>query len=237
MRQVICCTDESFEFGGVASSAAAGGHEGAHADVDAEAALDDGGYGSGDGNFFGEGALQGGPVAGLRDAEARELVVALLVAAGDGDGERVAGLDGFGIVRKGRARQNAFGLVADVEEDLIGGRARPPCPLTAWSRRDACGSARRPRARRRKDWPSRSLSSADGLAAESLRASLLHADSTDGRFTVFWSSIGFGAGLPSAFMDLRGSQARSRNLWSIVARTDWFRRRSAMELLRDSEVR
>ena len=36
-------------------------------------------------------------------------------------GKRVAGLDAFGIVREGRARQNAFHLVADVEDDLIGG--------------------------------------------------------------------------------------------------------------------
>ena len=90
--------DEGFELGGVARAAAAGGHEGADADIDAEAAFDDGGDGSGDGDFVGEGALEGRPVAGLRDAEARELVVALLVAAGDGDGERVAGLDGFGVV-------------------------------------------------------------------------------------------------------------------------------------------
>ena len=115
------CADKGFELGGVAGSAAAGGHEGADADVDAEAALDDGGDGSGDGDFFGEGALKGRPVAGLRHAEARELVVAFLVAAGDGDGERVAGFDAFGVRGEGRTRQNAFGLVADVEKDLIGG--------------------------------------------------------------------------------------------------------------------
>ena len=79
--------DQRFELGGVARAAAAGGHEGAHADVDAEAALDDGGDGAGDGDFFSEGALQRRPVARLRDAEARELVVALFVAAGDGDGK------------------------------------------------------------------------------------------------------------------------------------------------------
>ena len=161
--------DEGFELGGVAGSAAAGGHEGAHADVDAEAALDDGGDGSGDGNFFGEGALEGRPVARLRDAEARELVVALFVAAGDGDGERVAGLDAFGIVREGRARQNAFDLVADVEEDLIGGERDDRALQAVWLRRDASASARRPRARRRRTrrvlpsamgWPSRSWSSA-----------------------------------------------------------------------------
>ena len=41
--------DELFELGGVAGSAAAGGHEGADADVDAEAALDDGSDGADDG--------------------------------------------------------------------------------------------------------------------------------------------------------------------------------------------
>ena len=87
--------DEGFELGCIAGAAAAGGHEGADADVDAEAALDDCGDGAGDGDFLGECALEGRPVAGLRDAEARELVVALFVAAGDGDGERVAGLDGL----------------------------------------------------------------------------------------------------------------------------------------------
>ena len=87
MRQVICLADEGFELGGVARAAAAGGHEGADADVDAEAALDHSGDGAGDGDLLGERALDARPVAGLRDAEARELVVALFVAAGDGDGE------------------------------------------------------------------------------------------------------------------------------------------------------
>ena len=31
------------------------------------------------------------------------------------------GLTAFGVVVEGRAGQNAFGLVADVEEDLVGG--------------------------------------------------------------------------------------------------------------------
>ena len=43
------------------------------------------------------------------------------VAASDGDGEGVAWLDRFGVVGEGRTGQNALGLVADVEEDLIGG--------------------------------------------------------------------------------------------------------------------
>ena len=113
--------DEGFELGGVARAAAAGGHEGADADVNAEAAFDDRADGAGDGKFLGERRFEGGPVAGLRDAEARELVVALLVAACDGDGKCVAGLDLLRVVREGRARQHAFHFVADVENDLIGG--------------------------------------------------------------------------------------------------------------------
>ena len=38
--------DHFFEFGGIARTAAAGGHEGAHTDVDGEAALDNGGDGA-----------------------------------------------------------------------------------------------------------------------------------------------------------------------------------------------
>ena len=102
-------------------AAAAGGHEGADADVDREAALDDFSDGADDGELFGEGGFESRPVAGLRDFEAGELVVVLLVAAGDGDGEGVAGLDAFGIVLKSGAGQNALGLVADVEKDLVGG--------------------------------------------------------------------------------------------------------------------
>ncbi len=113
--------DKSFEFGGVARAAAAGGHEGADADVDAQAALDDGGDGAGDGDFLSKGGFERRPIARLRNAEARELVVALFIAAGDGDGKGVAGLTRFGIVLECGARQNAFHLVADVEDDLIGG--------------------------------------------------------------------------------------------------------------------
>ena len=114
--------DEGFELGCVARAAAACGHEGADADIHAEAALDDGGNSAGDGDFFGEGALESRPVAGLRDTMARELVVALFVAAGDGDGKCVAGLDAFGVVGEDRTRQNAFNLVADIEDNLIGGK-------------------------------------------------------------------------------------------------------------------
>ena len=80
--------DHLLELGGVAGAAAAGGHEGAHADVDGEAALDDAGDGADDGGFLRKCGFEGRPVAGLGDPEAGELVVALFVAAFDGDGNR-----------------------------------------------------------------------------------------------------------------------------------------------------
>ena len=43
--------DQLLKLGGVAGSAAAGGHEGADADIDGEAAFDDGGDGANDGQF------------------------------------------------------------------------------------------------------------------------------------------------------------------------------------------
>ena len=48
--------------------------------------------------FSAKARSRAGPVAGLRNAEARELVVAFFVAAGDGDWKRVAGFNAFGIV-------------------------------------------------------------------------------------------------------------------------------------------
>ncbi len=72
-------------------------------------------------SLLGEGCFERRPVARLRHFEARELIVMLFIAAGDGDGEAVAGLYAFGVVIEGRAGQNALGLVADVEKDLVGG--------------------------------------------------------------------------------------------------------------------
>ena len=115
------CADHFFELGGIACAAAAGRHEGADADVDGEAALDDGGDGADDGQLFSEGCFEGGPVAGLGHFEEREVVIALFVAAFDGDIYRVAGLDAFGIVPEGGARKDALGFVADVDKDLVGG--------------------------------------------------------------------------------------------------------------------
>ncbi len=113
--------DELFHLHGIFGAAAAGRHEGAHADIDAESALDDFGDGADDGGLFGEGGFERGPVARLGNFEARELVITLFVATGNGDGEGVAGLDAGGVVFERRARQDAFSLVTDIDEDLLGG--------------------------------------------------------------------------------------------------------------------
>ncbi len=113
--------DELFHLGGVAGSGAGGGHEGAHADIDGEAALDDAGDGAEDGAFGFKGFFEGAVVLGRGDALAGELVVAVEVAAFDGDAEFVAGFDGLFGGAEGGEGQDAFGLVADVEEDGIGG--------------------------------------------------------------------------------------------------------------------
>ena len=114
-------SDQLLQFGRIPGAAAAGGHEGAHADIHAEAALDDLGDGAHHGQLLGEGGFKGRPVAGLRHLEAGEHVVMLFIAAGNGDREAVAGLDPFGVVREGRAGQNAFRLVANVKKHLVGG--------------------------------------------------------------------------------------------------------------------
>ena len=90
--------DELFHLSGVAGSAAGCREEGADAYVNGETAFDYGGDCSGDDGFFGEGLFEGGPVFGLRDLVAGEGVVALFVAAFDGDEELGAGLDGFACI-------------------------------------------------------------------------------------------------------------------------------------------
>jgi len=52
--------------------------------------------------------------------ETRKLVIVLGVAASNGDGKCVAGLDGFALLSKAE-RARRLGLVADVEEDLVRG--------------------------------------------------------------------------------------------------------------------
>ena len=113
------CADQLFELGCVLGAAAAGGHEGADADIDAEAALDDFGDSAYNSSLVGEGGFKGRPVAGLRHLEAGELVVVLFVAAGDRDWEVVAYFDTVCIVVEGGARQNALGFVTNVQEYLV----------------------------------------------------------------------------------------------------------------------
>ena len=105
-------------FGGVARAAAGGGHEGANAYIDGEAALDGGSDGASDDGFGGKSFFEGGEVPGLRDLEEGELIVAVFVAAFDGDEEVVA--EG-GRGGEGGEGEDAFGLVADVEEDGVCG--------------------------------------------------------------------------------------------------------------------
>ena len=73
--------NQLFHVCGVAGSAAGAGHEGADADVDGEAAFDDCCDCACDGGFFREGLFEGGPILGLRDLDAGEIVVALGVAS------------------------------------------------------------------------------------------------------------------------------------------------------------
>lgn len=112
--------DEVLHLRSVSCSAARGGHEGAEADVDGEAAFDDGGDGADDNGFMGEGSLHRLPILGLLHPDAGELVVAFRVSTFDGDGEFIADaycLTSFGEERQG---QNALSLETDIEEDGIG---------------------------------------------------------------------------------------------------------------------
>ena len=114
--------DQLFQLRCVFSAAAACGHKCADADIHREAALDDFGDGAHHGQLFVKGSLESRPVANLRDLEAGEFVVMLLVAACNGDRKAVAGLYRIGVVVKGGTGQNALGLVSDVEENLVCGK-------------------------------------------------------------------------------------------------------------------
>lgn len=113
--------DELLDLGSVARSTAGVGHEGANAYVHAEATFDDGRDRAGDDGLVGEGLFERGPVFWLRDTQAGELVVALFVAALDGDHEPGAWFDGLVCALEQGERENALCLVADIDEDLLGG--------------------------------------------------------------------------------------------------------------------
>ena len=92
MRQRISCSTSFSISDGVARSAARSGHEGAHSDVDAQAALDHARHGADDRRLLGKSFLQRRPVGGTLDFAARQFVVAFRIAALDGDLHFVAGL-------------------------------------------------------------------------------------------------------------------------------------------------
>src|ERR1035437_3483772 len=113
--------DELFHFGGISSAATRRRHEGANTHIDADATFDHGGDHAGDGGLVGEHLLQRGPVLRPLHLEAGKLVVALLVAALDGDRHLVAQLGRVaGGLELGEGN-GAFGLVADIEEDRFAG--------------------------------------------------------------------------------------------------------------------
>ncbi len=84
--------DQLLQFGGVVGAAARSGHEGSHADIHAQSALDHAGHGADDGRLLGKCFLQRLPVGGALDLAAGQFVVAFGIAALDGDLHFVAGL-------------------------------------------------------------------------------------------------------------------------------------------------
>src|SRR5580765_2228017 len=62
--------------------------------------------------------LQRSPVSGPRDLAQSNFIVALRIAAFDGDQQLVAGLYGFAGTKR-RERQNAFSLETDIEQDGV----------------------------------------------------------------------------------------------------------------------
>jgi len=111
-------TDEFLHVGGIADSAARSGHEGAYTHVDAEAAFDHAGHRTQHSRLIGESFFESRPIHGALDFEARELVVAVEIAAFHRDQTLVARLQGFALQRG--HRQDALGLVSDVKEHRLG---------------------------------------------------------------------------------------------------------------------
>src|SRR5215467_7538955 len=107
--------DEIRHLRGFANSAARSGHKSTDPYVNAKAALDNRGHGAEDCRFVCEGLLECGPVCGTLNLEAREFVVAIQIAAFDGNQSLVPGLQGFALQRG--EREDSFRLVADVEKD------------------------------------------------------------------------------------------------------------------------
>src|ERR1019366_4065258 len=113
--------DQLFHFGRIARAAARRRHEGAHAHIHAHASFNHGGDNAGDGALVREHLLQRRPVLGPLHLDAGELVVTLRVAALDGYRHLVAGLQRLAGGHEFRQRNDAFCLVADIEEHRFAG--------------------------------------------------------------------------------------------------------------------
>src|SRR5579862_2962027 len=111
-------TDHFFQIGGFTDSTARGGHEGAHTDIDGEPPFDHAGNRADDVRFLCERSFERRPVGGPLDASAGELIVALGIAAFDGNRKRIAGLQ-IRVLQICK-RQDAFALEADVKKDAVG---------------------------------------------------------------------------------------------------------------------
>ncbi len=113
--------DQLLHLGRVFGAAARGRHEGAHAHIHAQPALDHRRHRARDGGLIRERLFQRGPILRPLHLDARQLVVALRPAALDGNRQLVAALHGFAGVDELGQRNDAFDLVPDIDEDRFGG--------------------------------------------------------------------------------------------------------------------
>src|ERR1019366_7214421 len=113
--------DQLFHFGGIPGARARRRHEGSNAHIHAHPAFDHGGDDAGDGGLIRERFLQRGPVLGPLHLDAGQFVIALRVAALDGNRHLVAGLGRLAGGLELRQGNGAFGLVADIEEHGFAG--------------------------------------------------------------------------------------------------------------------
>src|SRR5271165_992682 len=111
--------NQVLHLGSITRSAARRRHEGANADINAQAAFDHGRHRSRNSGLFREGPLQRCPVLWPLSLEARQFVVAFGIAAFHGDEQRIAGFDRFTATLQRAQRQDAFALVSDVQDDRI----------------------------------------------------------------------------------------------------------------------
>src|SRR5690242_15674430 len=110
-----------FHLGGIAHAAARCGHEGANADINAQAALYDSDYGTDNRGFLHKSFLQRIPVGRPRNFKTGKLIVAFRIATLDRHSDLVAAINFLARLLKFCERQNAFRFEADVEKHRIGG--------------------------------------------------------------------------------------------------------------------